>query len=333
MDKKLILAAPCLALLAACGGSGTSVSTPPPVTITENAAAGSVTLEAGQTAIAPTLAEALAVDLENSAPGSIISVEGGVLAGAQLKVQEQIAGNSTVLLTGTEGGDDGDYELIASENLNAFITAALLTAETDWSPDDVISSSEYNGQNIYTASTEKEVGTTRRFQFFSTIFTDDDTSLTASADDVEIAGENVLSAQIQRNSDSAFSSPLGSYSYNGTTDLFIDNNGDSSLYRAINADITVNFDDGQGTYNADSFQAFDPSAPSRAVDIESSFTVDLANGTLSGSSGTAEIDGQSVTISTEGAFDSNASAVAGFILPNNRDSDLDGGIFVMTKQP
>ena len=324
MDKKLILAAPCLALLAACGGSNNAGPTAP-VVIPTGAAANSVTLAAGETAQVST-EDALAVDLNSSAVGAVVAITDGLLEGVELTIQESVGGLTTAVVTGGEGNDDGDYELIVAENLNLFLKAALNTADVNEDTEFQISQ---DGDVGYTEYNERSRGTTTRSTYYSIIYTDDDTSLEAQADSAEVGGEETIALQINRNYDDAFAAPTGVFTYDGPTDVFIRRADDSDTdpYRTTTSQMSVDFGDNTGSYSASGFESVDPSLPERVISVQSDFAVNSTTGTLSGSSGTASVDGDNQTFAIEGAFSPNADAVAGIIVPDA--GDLEGGIFIM----
>ena len=326
MKKRLVLTAPCLVMLAACGGS--SNSTPASISIPTGAEAASVTLVAGQTAQVST-EDALAVDLNSSDVGAVVQFTDGDLDGIELTIQESVAGLKTVVVTGAQGGDDGDYELIATENLNLFLKAALNTINKE---NDFNIQISKDGDVGYTGYNERSQGTTTRSMYYSTIIIDYNTSLEASAESTEIGINETLALSINRNYNNAFVSPTGEFTYVGPTDVFIRRADDSDTdpYRTNNSEMSVDFSDNTGSYSASSFESVDPDLPGRVVSLSSVFAVNSTTGTLSGSSGTASVDGTNQTFAIKGAFSPNADAVAGFIAPEA--GDLEGGIFIMESQ-
>lgn len=327
MNKKLVLAAPCLAMLAACGGSGTN--TPAEAPNLTSASAGSVVLSADTPAEASSVDELLSVNFNESPVGSSVEITDGILEGIAITVEEPIGGLQTVSITGVEGGDLGDFELTAAEDLDLFLKAAMNTIDVEADDNGTISDNE-NG--VYTGYNERTLGTTTRFLYYSTVGTDGE-NVEASVEDNTIGNNNTLSFSVIRDSDSAFTLPTGEFTYQGPTDVFIrrSDNTDTNPYRSVTSTLTVDFTDQTGNYTANDFVSVDPGAPAREISIESDFNVDPNVGTLSYSNGNASVDGDGDTVAIEGVFSPDGNAVAGFIVPQD-DSDLEGGIFTMTKQ-
>ena len=328
MRIKLLAALPALAFLAACVGSSNNNvggSTPAPVVVPTGAAAGSVTLAAGQTAQVST-EDALAVDFNSSAVGAVVELTDGELEGIKFTIQESVGGLKTVVVEGGEGGDAGDYELIAAENLNLFLKAAVNTLDAE--EENVVQISE-NGDVGYTEYNERSRGTSSRQTYYSIIYTDENTYLEAQADTAEVGSEETVALSIIRNFDDTFATPTGDFTYVGPTDVFIRraDDSDSDPYRTTTSQMSVNFGDNTGSYRASGFESVDPDLPERVISLQSDFAVDPTIGTLSGSSGTASVDGDNQTFAIEGAFSPNADAVAGIIVP--QPGDLEAGIFVM----
>ena len=328
MQFKLLAALPALAVLTACGGSSNNNAggtTPAPVVIPTGAAAGSVVLAAGQTAQVST-EEALAVDLNSSAVGAVVEFASGELEGIELTVQESVGGLKTFVVTGGEGGDAGDYEVLTSEDVNLLLKAALNLVDED--EDFQLQISE-NGDVGYTEYNEKSRGTTTRATYYSIIYTDDDTYLEAYGESAEVGNAEAMSLGINRNYNDAFAAPTGEFTYEGPTDVFIRraDDSDSDPYRTTTSQMSVDFGDNTGSYSATGFESVDPELPGRVISLQSDFAVDPTIGTLSGSSGTASVDGDNQTFAIEGAFSPNANAVAGIIVP--QAGDLEAGIFVM----
>jgi hypothetical protein len=328
MQIKLLAGLPALALLAACGGSSNNNvggSTAAPVVIPTGAAAGSVTLAAGQTAGVST-EDVLAVDFNSSAVGAVVELTDGELEGIKLIVQESVGGLKTVVLEGTEGGDAGDYDLVVAENLNLYVKASLNILGVEEERQFRISE---DGDVGYTEYNERSRGTTTRSTYYSIIYTDDDTSLEASAESAEMGNDETIALGVIRNNDDAFEAPTGEFSYVGPTDVFIRRADDSDTdpYRTTNSQMSVDFGDNTGSYSASGFEGVDPDLPERVISVQSDFAVNSTTGTLSGSDGTASVDGTNQNFAIEGAFSPNADAVAGIIVP--QAGDLEAGIFIM----
>ena len=328
MQTKFLAVLPALAILTACVGSSNNNAggtTPATVVIPTGAAAGSVILAAGQTAEVST-EDALALDFNSSAVGAVVELTDGLLEGIKFTVQESVGGLKTVVVEGGEGGDDGDHELIAAENLNLFLKVALNTLDAE--EENVVQISE-NGDVGYTEYNERSRGTSSRQTYYSTIYTDEDTYLEAKAGSAEVGSEETVALQIIRNFDDTFAAPTGDFTYVGPTDVFIRRADDSDTdpYRTTTSQMSVDFGDNTGSYSASGFESVDPDLPERVISVQSDFAVNSTTGTLSGSSGTASVDGDNQTFAIEGAFSPNADAVAGIIAP--QAGDLEGGIFIM----
>ena len=325
MQFKLLAALPALAVLTACGGSSNNNAGGTITDIIAGTPAGSVVLAAGQTVQVST-EDALAVDLNSSAVGAVVEFTSGDLDGIVLTVQEQVGGLTTIVVTGGEGGDAGDYEVVASQDLNLLLEAALNLVDED--EDFQLQISE-NGDVGYTEYNEKSRGTTTRATYYSIIYTDDDTYLEAYGESAEVGNAEAVSLGINRNYNDAFAAPTGEFTYEGPTDVFIRraDDSDSDPYRTTTSQMSVDFGDNTGSYSATGFESVDPELPGRVISLQSDFAVDPTIGTLSGSSGTASVDGDNQTFAIEGAFSPNANAVAGIIVP--QAGDLEAGIFVM----
>ena len=331
MQFKLLAAIPALMILTACVGTVSIVennagaTTRATVVIPTGAAAGSVTLAAGETAQVST-EDALAVDLNSSAVGAVVELTDGLLEGIKFTVKESVGGLKTVVVEGGEGGDDGDYELITAENLNLFLKNALNTLDAE--EENVVQISE-NADVGYTEYNERSRGTSSRQTYYSIIFTDEDTYLEAQAEVAEVGSEETVALQIIRNYDDTFAAPTGVFTYVGPTDVFIRRADDSDTdpYRTTTSQMSVDFGENTGSYSASGFESVDPDLPERVISVQSDFAVNSTTGTLSGSSGTASVDGDNQTFSIEGAFSPNADAVAGIIAP--QAGDLEAGIFIM----
>lgn len=325
MSIKNLLALPFLMSITACVSNTNNDTSSPLSSPLSGAAPNSIRLSAGQTQVVNTNEEALAIDINNSAVGARIEIAGGAFEGIVATVQEPVAGFKTLSIAGGEGFDAGDYELISSDNWNIFFKGEV--NKGDAAPS--FRSDFSDGGLVRTFYEETEVGTTTVKNFYSFIELGNQ-SLEAQAKATEIGSQDAVTLSVDRDFDREFSPPpaVGTFVYTGPTDVFIARTPDDEPFRAEGI-MFVDFERGTGSFRADRF--INSTGPLVLDMLVPNLTVDVVNGTFSGT-GDADLRGDIIGISTEGAFTPDADGVAGYIVPNE-DSDLEGGIFVLVENP
>lgn len=288
-------------------------------------APGSVQLSASQTVVANNSEELRAINWDNSEVGARIEVDGGILEGVNVTILKR-AGDFTTLRFQNVGDseiDNGDY------SSNNWSLSLELSVEEGTSGASNSNSVEYVNQQMYgedvwlSVKKDWEIGSGSISRFTTTQDSEGE-PFGVSIDRLELADENGLTFTTIGNPDSEFIAPTpqGGMFYYGPTDLFV---ASSRLPQRGMGSINVDFQTGVADLFAEGLDG--------AVDftIRSDLTVDVANGTLSGT-GNALLNGDLIGITTQGSFSPSADAVAGFIVPNEA-GELEGGIFVYTEDP
>ena len=333
MTKKTYLAAPLLVLLAACGGGSTNPTTTPPRTTDApnltGAPAGSVVLSADTPAEASSIDEVLSVNFTDSPVGSSVKITEGDFAGISLTKAEPISGKETIFVS-TPGSVELSSVLVGSFENDLAVTIRLIGV------DDVEvnrPSETINGTPVYFYKSTKSEGTTAR-EISEVGIGDVDNGVSATISVTELAGENTLILGAQRYftavgaTDNYQEKATGTYEYGGLTTVF----GIVDSYTTETASMTVNFEQGSGTFNATNFTP-DEDAASKTITISSVLSLDNSTGFISSTSGTLTVGTDSGSIAVNGVLSENNDAVAGVLVPTDGVDGIFGGVFALPQNP
>ena len=325
MNKKLVLAAPCLAMLAACGGSGTNPTVAPNLAV---APAGSVVLSADTPAEASSLEEILSVNITDSAVGSSIEITEGDFAGISVTKAEPINGKETIFVS-TPDNVELSSALVGSleDDLQVAIQFIGIDGTADYRTETV------NGTSIYFWKETNSLGTTAREQNEVGIG-NSDKGVAATVAATELGGETTLVLGSRRYFEAVGATDdyqvkaTGTYDYEGLATVF--NVNDS--YTTETASMTVNFEQSSGTFNATNFTPDEGAAP-KTITIENVLSLDNNTGFISSTSGTLTVGTESGSIAVNGVLSENNDAVAGVLIPTDGVDGIVGGLFVLPQNP
>ena len=326
MNKKLVLAAPCLAMLAACGGSGTNLTVAPNLT---NVLAISVVLSADNPAEASSIDEILSVNFADSAVGSSVTITEGDFAGISLKKAEAIGGKETIFLY-----DPTSVELSSAlvGSLEDDLKVAIQFIDVDGIKENRPSET-INGTQVYFYNSTKSEGTTER-DLAEIGIGDLENGVSAMVSITELAGETTVLVGAKRYfetvgaTDNYQERATGTFGYGGLTTVF----GVEGSYTTETASMTVNFEQSSGTFNATNFTPDEDAAP-KTITIENVLSLDNSTGFISSTSGTLTVGTESGSIAVNGVLSENNDAVAGVLVPTDGVDGIIGGLFVLPQNP
>ena len=325
MIKKLVLAAPCLAMLAACGGSGTNPTVAPNLA---GAPAGSVVLSADTPAEASSIDEILSINITDSAVGSSVEITEGDFAGISITKAEPINGKETILVS-TSDNVELSSALVGSleDDLQAAIQFIGIDGTEDYRTETV------NGTSIYFWKETNSLGTTAREQNEVGIG-NSDKGVVATVTATELGGETTLVLGSRRYFEAVGATDdyqvkaAGTYDYEGLATVF--NVNDS--YTTETASMTVDFEQGSGAFNAADFTPDEGAAP-KTITIESVLSLDNNTGFISSTSGTLTVGGDTNSVAVNGVLSENNDAVAGVLVPTEGVGGIVGGLFALPQSP
>ena len=324
MNKKLVLAAPCLAMLAACVGSSDGSAT----NLT-SAPAGSVVLSADTPAEASSVDEILSINFTDSPVGASVEITEGDFAGISFTKAEAIGGKETILLSTP---DNIELSSAVLGSLEDNLTVAIKFIDNDGieenRPSEIV-----NGTPINFYKETNSSGTTQ--QEFSEIGIGDlDNGVSATISVTELAGETTLVLGSRRYfeavgaTDDYQEKATGTFEYGGLATVF----GVEDSYTTETASMTVNFEQSSGTFNATNFTPDEDAAP-KTITIENVLSLDNSTGFISSTSGTLTVGTVSGSIAVNGVLSENNNAVAGTLIPTDGVDGIIGGVFALPKNP
>ena len=329
MKRKIILAAPCLAMLAACGSGSTGAVSYENL---QDAPAGSVVLSADTPVEVASLDEVAAIDFDNSPVGASIAITEGDFDGISLEVAEPIAGKPTLIFR----DPDADIEVISAVvgELNTWIQSATALAGLDGSESG--RSEVINGQNVFFGEEFKSSGTTTNTDGWLSIRTGNNSSIEAYVSSASVGNDVALIVGGSRFDETRlklmeYSAPTagGTYTYEGVAVAF---GADESSYSSDSARMSINFNDSSGTFTASNFQP-DEGAANKVIDMTSTIVINNSTGTISSSSGTITSGDVSNDLAVNGVLGFDNSAVAGGLVPKAQTDGIIGGVYVLPKNP
>ena len=334
MNTKLILAAPCLAMLAACGGGSTGGGSTGNSSYEklQNAPAGSVVLSADSPVEVASLDAVAAIDFDNSPVGSSIAITEGKFDGLSIEVAEPIAGKPTLIIR----APDTDIEAISAVvgELNTWVQSATALAGLDGSESG--RSEVVNGRNVFFGQEDKSKGTTTNTDGWIEIQTGNNSSIEAYVSSASVGNDVALVVGGSRFDYTTlklmeYSAPTagGTYTYEGVAVAF---GADAASYTSDSARMSINFDDSSGTFTASNFQP-DEGAANKVIDMTSTIVVNNSTGTISSSSGTITSGNVSNDLAVNGVIGFDNSAVAGGLVPKAQTDGIIGGVFALPKNP
>lgn len=327
MVNKLKFSSIACLVLAGCGGSSTGGSTPD---LTE-AAPNSVTLTAGTTVEAGSDSELLAVDFDNSAVGSSVTMASfGGLNNVTFTIAEPVAGNSAISISATPATGDPVTTTLVSSDLNNYLEVASEFADIDANTEqtDTLTINgvevDVNISDFINGATVLEQGNLSITNIGGETVGGTFAQATKGTDTTVIMGS-------MRQGSSTFTAPAtGTFIYEGVTAAFT---ADDS-YISTTSTMTVNFAEGTGTYSADDFVP-DEGSPALTISMTSDLTLNNTNGKISGSNGVITAGASDGTMGLEGVMSSDNNAVAGSITPTGATpvGGVAGAVFALPKKP
>ena len=332
MTKKTYLAAPLLVLLAACGGGSTNPTTTPPRTTDApnltGAPAGSVVLSADTPAEASSIDEVLSVNFTDSPVGSSVKITEGDFAGISLTKAEPISGKETIFLS-TPDNVALSSALVGSlmDDFQVTIQFIGIDGTEDYRAETV------NGTSIFFWKETNSLDTTAR-EYNEVGIGNSDKGVNATVVATELGGETTLVLGSRRYfegvgaTDDYQEKATGTYDYGGLAIVF--NVYDS--YTTETASMTVDFEQGSGTFNAADFTP-DEGAASKTITISSVLSLDNSTGFISSTSGTLTVGTDSGSVAVNGVLSENNDAVAGVLVPTEVVGGIVGGLFVLPQNP
>ena len=316
MNKKLILAAPCLAMLAACGGGST----------------GAVSFQT-LNASAPytfSLDEISSIDFSASEVGSSVVISGGDLDGLSITKLSDIEGKQSFAV-GVSEDEIGRTVLVQgniSQVLNAYESVQSVSGTEETVPE---------AGNLSYWKRYRSIGSTEINERELIV----STSLTEPVDEQtkgvftwgESDGNEFLEfGYAQENMSNDFSIVLaGEYSYTGQVMMLTDNEG----YTDETGIVRLNFDTNQGTFDAHSFIP-NEGGNVAGITVNANLNFDPVSGEITSSYGNLRTDTSTSTesnVSIIGAISSDNTGVAGAIITTEPVDGLVGGVFAHQIDP
>ena len=327
MKKTMILAAPCLIMLAACGGGSTGNSS---FENLQNAPVGSVVLSADTPVEAASIDEILAVNFTDSPVGSSIVITEGALAGVSFVKSEPIAGKETILLTQRDG-----IELTAfvSGSSEAELAAAIQLLEVEGSEVSNPSVQTLNGGTVNFWSETKALGAIES-EFTEIYIGTGDRSVSGNVGGTTLNGETTISLGTKRSygvggTDSYQSRTVsGDFVYEGLATVF----GEEASYTTNEAKMTVNFVTGDGNLIAENFNPDEDSTP-LVVTVDSDIALNNATGFITSTGGLLKVGNEEGSIAVSGVLSEGNDAVAGVLIAENEVNGIIGGVFALPETP
>ena len=323
MNKNLLIAAPCLALLTACGGSSTGDFS---FETLQSAPAGSVVLSADTPVEAASLEQLAAINFTSSPIGSSITIAEGELAGLSITKAASIGGKTTVTVS-QPGATATTTEIRGAVSDILELEAEFMGVDGE----ETFQVQNINGTEVYFETDTRISGTkTSNNAYFGINGTQG--SVEATITTIEI-GDDIAAAafgvnrEVEGEISPNYEAPTaGNFSYAGLSSLF----GEEVEHTSNTATMEVNFEDLTGTFSASGFEP-DEESVAKVISIESALTINNTSGTISSTSGTISVDGVSGDIGVNGmlAFDNNAAA--GTLIPTAEVDGIAGGIFVLPR--
>ena len=330
MYRHLLIAAPCLALLTACGAStGVIIDEPISIETLQSAPAGSVVISAGTPVEATSFEQLSAIDFTSSSVGSSITIVEGELAGLSLTKAASVAGKTTLKLS-TPGSTETFSEFQGS--VSTIIQAAAEFIGVDG--ERTFQVQNINGKEIYFTDIVNESATTMMKDSAIGI-NGTQGSVEATLTEVVIGDDKSIVLGVKREvvgeiSPNYEAPTAGNFSYAGLSMLFGEGDDIGEPFTSNTATMEVNFEDLTGTFSASGFEPGEETV-AKVISIESALTINNTSGTISSTSGTITVDGVSGDIGVNGmlAFDNNAAA--GTLIPTAEVDGIAGGIFVLPR--
>ena len=325
MKKRLVLTAPCLAILAACGGSSTGNNSYENL---QNAPAGSVVLSADTPVEVASLDAVAAIDFDNSPVGATVEINEGDYEGLAIKKIASVAGKDSLEITLPS---TTILQTVAVGSVTDWLDAVTSFEDGDGVESESVLSHTTNGRNFYNYSTSYERGTTS-FVEARVIYKENDRAVKATVEYGDIAGRQFLAVGATRDNEGvgndSYLATQGNYSYTGKATVF---GGDPS-YTSQNATMEINFDNNQGSFSANTFTG-DEGVADKDISISTNVIVDNIAGTISSSSGTITVEGVEKNVGINGILAHNNNAVVGGIVASESADGVIGGIFSLSKNP
>ena len=325
MNKKLVLAAPCLAMLAACGGSSTGNNS---YANLADAPAGSVVLSADTPAEASSVDEILSINFADSPVGASVEITEGDFAGISFTTAEAIGGKETILISTPDNIELSSALLGSLED-----TFAVAIKLIDSDGEETFRSQTVNGASVNFSTYTTSLGTTVQ-ENSETSIGDSDNGVQATISVIELAGDTSVVVGAARYfeavgaTDNYQEKATGTFEYGGLTTVF----GYEESYTTETANMTVDFEQGSGTFNAANFTPDEGSAP-KTITVENVLSLNNNTGFISSTSGTLTVGTESGSIAVNGMLSENNDAVAGALIPTEGVDGIIGGLFVLPQNP
>ena len=333
MNKNIIIAVPCLALLTACGGSstgGSSLEASPSLEALQSAPAGSVVISADTPVEAASFEQLAAIDFTSSPIGSSIAIVEGELAGLSITKAASIGGKTTITIS-QPGATETATEIRGTVSDILKLDAEFIGVEGE----ETFQVQNINGTDVYFETDTRNSGT-KTSNNMNIGINGTQGSVEATILSIEI-GDDILAAAfgVKREFEGEISPnyeapTAGNFSYAGLSMLFGEGDDIDGPFTSNTATMEVNFEDLTGTFSASGFEPGEETV-AKVISIESALTINNTSGTISSTSGTITVDGVSGDIGVNGmlAFDNNAAA--GTLIPTAEVDGIAGGIFVLPR--
>jgi hypothetical protein len=312
MIKKLVLAAPCLAMLAACGGGST----------------GAVSFQT-LNASAPytfSLDEISSIDFSASEVGSSVVISGGDLDGLSITKLSDIAGKQSFAV-GIGPGETGRTVLVQgniSQVLNAYERVQSVSGPEETIPE---------AGNLSYWKRYRSIGSTETNERELIVSTSVDEQTKGVFTWGESDGNEFLEfGYAQEDMSNDFSIVLvGEYSYTGQVMVLEDHGG----YTDEAGTVLLNFTNKQGSFTAENFTAND-GGNLTGITVNANLNFDPVSGEITSSDGnlrTATSTSTESNVSIIGAISSDNTGVAGAIITTEPVDGLVGGVFAHQIDP
>lgn len=316
MNKKLILAAPCLAMLAACGGGST----------------GAVSFQT-LNASAPytfSLDEISSIDFSASEVGSSVVISGGDLDGLSITKLSDIAGKQSFAV-GVSEGEIGRTVLVQgniSQVLNAYESVQSVSGTEETVPE---------AGNLSYWKRYRSIGSTEINERELIVSTSLEEPVDEQTKGVFTWGESdgnefLEFGYAQEDMSNDFSIVLaGEHEYTGQVMVLTDNGG----YTDEAGIVRLNFTNKQGSFTAENFTA-NEGGNVTGITVNANLNFDPVSGEITSSDGnlrTATSTSTESNVSIIGAISSDNTGVAGAIITTEPVDGLVGGVFAHQIDP
>ena len=308
MFLRNFVALPALLVITACGGDSSKIDL--------TGAASSVVLSAGQSVVAENESQLLAVNFTDSAIGSIVTIaEFADLTDVSIEIKDKVAGQSTILVTGSNlvpGSSSANTisALMSSEDTQLMLAAQFDIAGVDGVPE-ALTTISVHGLDIDISIIDTTAGTTEVSQGNIGITTGGETVF-GSFGAYKVGTEEAFAlGYTQVDGDFTLQQTTGNYQYDGYTAVFTE----AETYQSTSSVMTVNFADLTGSYSADTFT--NDADEAVTIYVQSDIILNNTDGTISGSNGAVAFDGVPRAMEIQGVMSGDNNAVAGAFVAND----------------